>query len=214
VDAVKEVVRACGERKVTALTLFAFSSENWQRPESEVGPLMDLFMNALQQETDKLHSNQVKLRVIGDRQAFTPRLQACIAEVEQLTHDNQGLQVNIAANYGGRWDIARAAQRIGVQVQRGTLSPAAIDESVVAENLSLAGVPPPDLFIRTGGERRISNYLLWDLAYTELYFTDCLWPDFGPEQLHEAVVWYGTRQRRFGRTGEQLEQTEHAERRA
>jgi undecaprenyl diphosphate synthase len=205
VEAARAVVEACAAQGIGILTLFAFSSENWRRPPSEVGLLMDLFLNALQQEAGKLHQNQVRLTIIGDRGAFAPGLRDCIARVEELTSKNTGLQLVVAANYGGRWDITEAARELAVRVETGELNAEQIDEALFAKQLCLGSLPEPDLFIRTGGEQRISNFLLWQLAYTELYFTEALWPDFGPDQLQTALTWYGTRQRRFGRTGEQLE---------
>lgn len=205
VAAARAVVEACAAQGIEILTLFAFSSENWRRPQSEVGPLMELFLNALQQEADKLDQNQVRLTVIGDRGAFASGLRDCIARVEQLTANNSGLHLIIAANYGGRWDITEAARQIAAKVETGELVSEQIDDALFGRYLCLGDLPEPDLFIRTGGEQRISNFLLWNLAYTELYFTESLWPDFGPDQLQAALNWYGTRQRRFGRTGEQLE---------
>lgn len=204
VDAVKEVVRACGARRVKALTLFAFSSENWRRPEEEVGVLMGLFMSALDSQVRKLHENNIRLSIIGDRSAFSGALQQRIADAEELTCGNTGLRLIVAANYGGRWDLTQAARRIAESVQRGELAPEQVDEAMLHRYLSLADVPEPDLFIRTGGEQRVSNFLLWQLAYTELYFTDTLWPDFDAGEFDLALASYARRQRRFGRTGEQV----------
>lgn len=205
VSSVRKVIEYCGSAGVEALTLFAFSSENWRRPQQEVSVLMGLFLATLERETERLNKSNIRLRVIGDRTAFAPQLQATIADAERLTSANTGLNVVIAANYGGRWEITEAVRRVVSQVSGGLLSPEAITTEVFASNLSLAGLPEPDLFIRTGGEKRISNFLLWQLAYTELYFTDTLWPDFDETALEEAIKDYSGRQRRFGYTGEQVE---------
>lgn len=208
VDALRVAVESAGRRGVKVLTVFAFSSENWRRPEEEVGLLMGLFLTALEQRVQELHENNVRVRVVGDRTAFNARLQQRIEEAERLTRANDGLQLIIAANYGGRWDVVQAARRVAEAVQSGTLAPGQVDLEVFASHLCLHGVPEPDLFIRTGGERRVSNFLLWDLAYTELYFTDTLWPDFDAEALDQALASYAARQRRFGQTGQQVEQGE------
>ncbi|MGF1613159.1 MAG: isoprenyl transferase [Gammaproteobacteria bacterium] len=208
VEAVRAVVRRCAERGVRVLTLFAFSSENWRRPADEVRLLMGLFATALEQEVSKLHQHDVRLRVIGDRSAFDPRLQRLIDQAEQLTERNEGLNLMVAANYGGRWDLIQAMRRLAYRVNRGELSVEAIDEQVVQSALSFNDFPDPDLFVRTGGESRISNFLLWQLAYTELYFTPLLWPDFGAKALDDALAWYASRERRFGRTGEQIAKAE------
>lgn len=205
VETVRQVVSVCAECKIEVLTLFAFSSENWRRPEQEVSLLMELFMTALQREVSKLHKNNVRLRVIGERQAFANRLQQLIAEGEQLTHDNTGLNLVIAANYGGRWDIAEAVKKLATQIEQGHLRAVDINETLLAQHLCLADLPEPDLFIRTGGEQRVSNFLLWQLAYTELYFTTTLWPDFDKQAFLQALHSFAGRQRRFGRTGEQVE---------
>lgn len=206
VDAVRAVVETCAQKGIEALTLFAFSTENWKRPEQEVSWLMQLFMTALQREVKKLHENGIRLRVIGELDAFPAKLQTRIREAQELTCDNTGLQLNIAANYGGRWDITQSVRGLAEQVARGELSADDIDEEAISANLSLAHMPEPDLFIRTGGEQRISNFLLWQLAYTELYFTEILWPDFTHAAFEEALISYASRQRRFGRTGEQVEE--------
>lgn len=205
VEAVRKVVEVCVELRIPVLTLFAFSSENWQRPQKEVNLIMDLFMRSLKKEVRRLERNHVKLKVIGDRSAFTKTLQAQIEEAEQQTAHNQGLLLQVAANYGGRWDITQAAKRLAEQVRRGDLTPDQIDEDQFSRNLCSPDVAEPDLFIRTGGEQRISNFLLWQCAYTELYFTDLLWPDFNRKALEEALHDFARRQRRFGRTGEQVE---------
>lgn len=205
VGSVRKVVEYCASKGVKALTLFAFSSENWRRPAQEVSVLMGLFLTTLEKETDKLHQNNVRLRVIGDRSAFSSELQARIAAAESMTEGNQGLCLNIAANYGGRWDIVNTARRLAEQVAQGVLQPSDINADLFQAHISLADLPEPDLFIRTGGERRISNFLLWQLAYTELYFSAALWPDFGEKELEAAILDYASRQRRFGYTGDQVE---------
>ena len=204
VEAVRRIVEACVERGIQVLTLFAFSSENWQRPKKEVSLIMDLFIRSLKKEARRLHRNGVKLKVIGDRDAFSEKLQEHIREVESLTQENTRMVLQVAANYGGRWDITQAARRLAEQVQSGELSPEQITESTLNGALSFAGQPDPDLFIRTGGEKRVSNFLLWQCAYTELYFTDTLWPDFDAAALDRALDDYASRQRRFGCTGEQV----------
>lgn len=206
----RELVVACGELGIPYLTLFAFSSENWQRPPEEVRTLLDLFMQALDREAQKLHQHNVRLRILGERSRFGPRLVEGIRAAEALTARNTGLVLHIAANYGGRWDITRACARLAEACVRGELSPADITPEHLAARLSLGEAPDPDLFIRSGGESRISNFLLWHLAYTELYFTPVLWPDFDRAQLEQALAWYAGRQRRFGRTGEQVEAARHA----
>ena len=204
VEAVKDVVRTCGGKGIEVLTLFAFSSENWRRPREEVGMLMGLFMTALDQQVRKLHENNIKLTIIGDREALSSNLQERIADAESMTSTNTGLNLVIAANYGGRWDLTHATRVLAARVERGEMKADAItDESLRAE-LSLCDLPEPDLFIRTGGEKRVSNFLLWQLAYTELYFTDTLWPDFDRTAFEGALASYATRQRRFGQTGDQI----------
>ena len=206
VETAKDMVRACGEKGIEVLTLFAFSSENWRRPEEEVGLLMDLFVAVLEQQVKELHENNIRLRVIGDRNALHATLRERIAEAEALTGENSGQTLVIAANYGGRWDCCQAARRVAERVQRGELAVEEIDEEAMRHELSLDDLPEPDLFIRTGGERRVSNFLLWHLAYTELYFTDTLWPDFERSAFEGALAYYASHQRRFGRTGEQVAQ--------
>jgi undecaprenyl diphosphate synthase len=195
---------------VRALTLFAFSSENWRRPVDEVGALMKLFLHTLRAEARQLDRNGVRLRIIGDRSAFPEPLQREVAAAEALTEQNTGLQLNIAANYGGRWDILNAAKAMVEDVLSGRVDPEKIDEARFSSYLSLAELPEPDLFIRTGGEQRVSNFLLWQLAYTELYFTETLWPDFDARFLEEAISAFASRQRRFGLTSEQVERRESA----
>lgn len=200
----RDIVEACGKQQIEALTMFAFSSENWNRPPKEVGLLMDLFLRALKSEVSKLCENNVCIRFIGERSAFQPKLQQEMDNAEKLTCNNTGLKLAIAVNYGGRWDIVNAAKKIAVQVREGSLEPEQIDIDTFSQNVSLSEITEPDLFIRTGGEKRISNYLLWHLAYTELYFTDVLWPDFSEAELINALEFFAGRQRRFGKTGDQV----------
>jgi len=200
-DTVREVVKACMERGVEYLTLFAFSSENWRRPADEVSFLMQLFMKALRKEVARLDENGIRLRVVGDLTRFDTELVRTIRESEEKTAANDRLHLSIAANYGGRWDIANA---VGKLMRAHPERREGFSEEEIAGALSMNFAPEPDLFIRTGGEKRISNFLLWQLAYTELYFTDTLWPDFGASALDEAIASYGGRERRFGRTSEQL----------
>ncbi len=204
----RNIVEACVRREIGALTLFAFSSENWQRPEQEVGLLMDLFMRALKSEVSKLHENNVRMRFIGDRAAFSAKLQRQMNLAEEKTVANTGLNLAIAVNYGGRWDIVEATRQIAQDVKTGNLAEGDINIELFSERVSLNDLVDPDLFIRTGGEKRISNYLLWHLAYTELYFTDTLWPDFSNQELDKALHFYTGRQRRFGKTGEQVESSD------
>ncbi|MGE0355323.1 MAG: polyprenyl diphosphate synthase [Burkholderiales bacterium] len=199
VEAVREVVKACAARGVECLTLFAFSSENWRRPPEEVSVLMQLFLRALEQEVEKLHGNGIRFKVVGDLSAFDPAIVEHVRRAEALTAGNRRLTLTVAANYGGRWDILQAANRC-----RAEHPGEAITEELLARHLSMSHAPEPDLFIRTGGEQRVSNFLLWQLAYTELHFTPVLWPDFGAEALDEAIASYRARERRFGRTSEQL----------
>ncbi|PTB19937.1 di-trans,poly-cis-decaprenylcistransferase [Trinickia symbiotica] len=204
VDAVRACVEACARAGVEYLTLFAFSSENWRRPVEEVSFLMRLFVTALEREVGKLHANGIRLRVIGDLSQFDSRIQDLIRRAETKTAGNKRLTLTIAANYGGRWDILQAARKVAEQAAREG-SAGVIDEQAFAEHLAMAYAPEPDLFIRTGGETRISNFLLWQLAYTELYFTDTFWPDFNADTLADAIASFGRRERRFGRTSAQLE---------
>ena len=203
VESVRATVRHCAERGVGYLTLFAFSSENWRRPAEEVALLMQLFIAALENEVQKLHRNGIRLRVVGDTSRFDPKIQALIVEGERLTAANTGLTLTIAANYGGRWDILQALSRL-VRAHPAAAARGVAEEEL-APYLSMSYAPEPDLFIRTGGEQRVSNFLLWQMAYTELYFTDTLWPDFGAAALEAAFASYRERERRFGRTSEQLE---------
>ena len=205
VKSVRETVESAAKRGVKYLTLFAFSSENWQRPQAEVSRLMSLFLEALQREVDDLHRNNVRLRFVGARAQLKPKLQRKIEAAEQQTSQNNGLTLIVAVAYGGRWDIVNAARRLATKVTGGELSIEDIGDDAFARELALSGVPDPDLLIRTGGEQRISNFLLWNLAYSELYFCDCLWPDFREREFDEAMIFYGMRQRRYGHTGEQVE---------
>ncbi|HAI68637.1 MAG TPA: isoprenyl transferase [Gammaproteobacteria bacterium] len=206
VETVRRVIKFCSEEDIKALTLFAFSSENWRRPKQEVSLLMDLFMTALQREIDTLHKNNVCLRIIGNKKTFSEKLQKLITDAEELTKHNSGINLVIAANYGGHWDIVQATKRLAELVEQGQLQSSDINESLLATQISLADLPEPDLFIRTGGEKRVSNFLLWQLAYTELFFTDTLWPDFDKSTFTEALESFATRQRRFGRTADQVEE--------
>ncbi|HEX7250179.1 MAG TPA: polyprenyl diphosphate synthase [Burkholderiales bacterium] len=208
VEAVRAAVEACAERGIEYLTLFAFSSENWRRPAEEVALLMQLFQVALSNEVDKLHRSGVRLKVVGDTRRFDPKIRKLIAEGERMTAANGKLTLTIAANYGGRWDILQALERL--QKARGA-GEGEIREEDLAPHLAMSYAPEPDLFIRTGGEQRISNFLLWQLAYSELYFTDTLWPDFDAAALDRAIDSYRSRERRFGRTSEQVEQAKRAE---
>lgn len=205
VDAVRQVISGCIEQGVEALTLFAFSSENWKRPALEVKGLMELFKFALDREVKKLCKHNVRLRVIGDKSRFSDSLQKKIDQAEARTAHCDGLQLNIAANYGGRWDILNASRQLAERCVKGEISPDQIDESLFSQCVSLSDLPEPDLCIRTAGEKRISNFLIWQFAYTEFYFSDCYWPDFGKERLGDAIADYTGRERRFGRTSEQLE---------
>ncbi|HEC84086.1 MAG TPA: di-trans,poly-cis-decaprenylcistransferase [Thioploca sp.] len=207
-DTVRRIVKYCAKQGIEVLTLFAFSSENWQRPKQEVSLLMELFMTALQREVNDLHKNQVRLRFIGDRKAFSQKLQQLIDAAERLTEQNSGLTLVIAANYGGRWDIVEAAKRLAVRIEQGTLQSQAINESLFGQQICLADLPPLDLFIRTSGEKRISNFLLWQIAYAELYFTNVLWPDFNKEDFYEAILNYQSRERRFGKISEQIKNSD------
>ncbi|MGZ5203062.1 MAG: polyprenyl diphosphate synthase [Telluria sp.] len=200
VEAVRGCVEACVERGVEYLTLFAFSSENWRRPEEEVSLLMRLFVTALEREVAKMHANDICLKVVGDLSRFDPKLQEMIAGAMRKTANNTRLTLTVCANYGGRWDIMQATSKM-VAANPGTLE---YTEEMLAPHLAMAYAPEPDLFIRTGGEERISNFLLWQLAYSELYFTDTFWPDFDSQSLDAAIASYQSRERRFGRTGEQV----------
>jgi undecaprenyl diphosphate synthase len=204
VSSVRSTIEECIRKGVKVLTLFAFSSENWRRPAAEVGMLMELFLTALQREVKRMQTNDIQLRVIGDVSAFPDKLQRRIRSAEDATRDNSRLILQVAANYGGRWDIVRAARRLATAARDGGLDPADIDEKMFAAVTTLGDLPDPDLFIRTGGDLRISNFLLWHSAYTELYFTPVLWPDFTTQEFRGALAEYARRQRRFGQTGAQL----------
>lgn len=204
-EAVRRVVQFCAEQEIQALTLFAFSSENWHRPKEEVSKLMGLFMLTMEKEVKRLHENNIRLRFIGERNDFTEKMQLKMAESERKTENNTGLTLVIAANYGGHREITLAIQTIAQQVKDGVIAPDAINTMMIANTLSIADLPNPDLFIRSGGEKRISNFLLWQLAYTELYFTPELWPDFNAETMQVAIDDFLARERRFGRTSEQVQ---------
>ncbi len=208
--AVRRIVRACSEREIEVLTLFAFSSENWRRPRPEVEVLLKLFLTTLRGEIRRLDTANVRLRFIGDYRAFPENLQDYIVKAERRTAANTGLTLVIAANYGGRWDLAQAARRVSEAVLEGRLQPGDITPAVLHPFTCLSDLPEPDLFIRTGGEQRISNFLLWQMAYAELYFTDRLWPDYDDGDLESACTAFASRQRRFGRTAEQVAQSQHA----
>ncbi|MES2998826.1 MAG: isoprenyl transferase [Pseudomonadota bacterium] len=201
---VRKIVKKCGELKIEVLTLFAFSSENWQRPVQEVNNLMTLFLNTLKGEIEKLNQNNVQLRVVGSLERFKEPLRQWIKKSQKLTVKNTGLKLIVAVDYSGQWDIIQAVQALARQVKAGSLQSEAITQDLFARYLSLSDLPPPDLLIRTSGEYRISNFLLWQLAYTELYFTETLWPDFNEEALQKALLFYSQRERRFGYTSEQL----------
>lgn len=209
-EAVKQAIKGCLEKKIEVLTLFAFSSENWQRPAQEVKHLMGLFLTALERDAKKLHKQNIKLRFIGDRTRFSEELQQHMFETEKLTANNTALTLVIAANYGGRWDVTEACKQMMKDVAEGKLNSSDVSESVLQRYLSLADLPEPDLFIRTSGEQRISNFLLWQLAYTEMYFTETLWPDFNEAELDKALSFFANRERRFGKTSEQMESQGYA----
>lgn len=194
----RAVVESAQKSRVSALTLFAFSSENWCRPRPEVRLLMDLFRRTIRRELGELDANGVRLSFIGERSRLSSALREDMADAEQRTRDNDALDLVVALDYGGRWDIAQATRALAQACENGSLKPESIDEGAIAQHMSLCRLGQPDLFIRTGGERRVSNFLLWDLAYSELYFTDCLWPDFDDAALHDAIAWYEQRERRFG----------------
>jgi len=204
VKAVRKIVEFCAKENIEVLSLFAFSSENWRRPKDEVSLLMELFMSTLQSQVDKLDKNNIRLRIIGDKQAFPEILQEKIRVAEAQTADNTGLTLVIAANYGGRWDITHAVQKIVAGIKAGQIQEQEISEQLINDHLQTANLPEPDLFIRSGGEERVSNFLLWQLAYTEFYFTDALWPDFDQAMMAKAIDSFKGRQRRFGHTGEQI----------
>ncbi len=205
VEATRKSIAFFARAGVKQLTLFAFSSENWSRPKEEVSTLMSLFVTSLKNNTQELQKNNIRIRFIGDRSAFSSKLQKQIKASEQATENNTQMTLNVAANYGGQWDVAQAVQKIAERAREGSLDIAAIDPELIASELSLANSPDPDLFIRSGGEKRISNFLLWQLAYTELYFSEVLWPDFDEREMQAALDSFASRQRRYGRTAEQLD---------
>jgi undecaprenyl diphosphate synthase len=204
VKATRKVVESVAQRGIKTLTLFAFSSENWNRPSEEVTSLMSLFIEVLKREVDSLHKNGIRIRFIGAREQLSKRLQKMLLAAEEKTAANDRMDLVLAVAYGGRWDITQAVRKIATEIQSGSMAPADITEEDLASRLSLAELSAPDLLIRTGGERRISNFLLWDIAYSEFYFTDTLWPQFDDSDLDEALAFYGKRQRRFGQTGDQV----------
>lgn len=208
VKSVRATVEVAAERGVEYLTLFAFSSENWRRPDHEVSNLMNLFLEALRREVAELHRNNVRLRFIGSRAQLKPGLVKSIEAAEARTAGNTGLTLNVAVAYGGRWDIVSACKKLALKVESGELRAGDIDEKMVSEELQLAQVPDPDLLIRTGGEQRVSNFLLWNIAYAELWFTDVLWPEFGKNEFDEALTYFAQKQRRYGHTGDQVEALE------
>ncbi|WP_299020333.1 isoprenyl transferase [uncultured Photobacterium sp.] len=205
VEAVRKTVSTANRLGIQVVTLFAFSSENWRRPEDEVSLLMELFMTVLGREVKRLHKNNIRLRIIGDATRFSQRLQKKIADAEALTADNTGMVLNVAANYGGQWDILQATKRLAQQLLEQGMTADEITEDMMTAGLSTAGLPDVDLLIRTSGECRISNFMLWQVAYAELYFTEQHWPDFDEKSLADAVAWYVSRERRFGCTGEQIQ---------
>jgi undecaprenyl diphosphate synthase len=210
VDAVRQAVKCCVENKIEVLTLFAFSSENWRRPEQEVDYLMGLFISALERESKKLHEQNIQLRIIGDRSRFDEKLQQQMFKAEQLTQNNTGLKLVIAANYGGQWDICESMRQLMIAIQNGQLSTQDISPELVQSKLATFDLPNADLLIRTSGEQRISNFMLWQLAYAELYFTNVFWPDFDAKEFEKALAFYANRERRFGLTSEQLRVESHA----
>lgn len=207
VEAARRVVKACIKHQIKVLSLFAFSSENWRRPQQEVAHLMELFINGLEREVHMLHEHHVQLRFIGNRSQFSEKLRAKITEVEQLTKNNTGLALIIAADYGGQWDIYQAVQKLAQKIEAGELKSADLNPMHLEAGLSFADLPHPDLFIRTSGEQRISNFMLWQLAYSELYFTPTLWPDFNEKAFEAALQYYAARERRFGCSSEQLSES-------
>ncbi len=204
VNATRKLVENCAKNRIEALTIFAFSSENWNRPEAEVSSLMALFIATISIEVKKLHKKNVRVRFIGERTRFSEKLQKSINQSELLTQSNTGLQLNIAANYGGRWDVVEACKSLLRDVTENNKDISEINEESFNQHVALAELPAPDLFIRTGGEQRISNFLIWQTAYSELFFVDTLWPDFSEQDLDAALNWYAGRQRRFGKTGKQM----------
>jgi len=210
VKSVEKIIKHCVKCEVEVLSLFAFSSENWRRPTKEVSLLMELFAVALKQQTKRIHKNNTRLRVIGDISKFSKSLQKQIEEAQTITENNTGLTINIAANYGGRWDITQSVKQLAERVKQGSLKLEDITEQQITQGLMTADLPEPDLFIRTGGEQRVSNFMLWQMAYTEFYFTDTLWPDFDEQVLDTAIASFNQRERRFGKTSEQLKECNDA----
>lgn len=210
VESARQIVKSCAKKKIKVLSLFAFSSENWRRPAQEVSSLMEIFMTGLEREVPMLHENQVQLRFIGDRTRFSEKLCKKISEVENLMRQNNGMVLIIAADYGGQWDICQAVKSLALEVEAGNLTSANITPDLINKKLSFSDLPDPDLFIRTSGELRISNFMLWQLAYSELYFTSTLWPDFGEMEFEKALTHYSARERRFGYSSEQLKENQHA----
>ena len=206
VNSLKKTIEGCISKKVEVLTVFAFSSENWLRPAAEVSVLMSLFLSTLKSQAKTLSKNNIRLKIIGYREAFSAKLQAKISDIEQLTANNTGLTLVIAANYGGQWDLLQATKKLLKKCLDEGISPDDINEESINRCLATADLPEPDLFIRTGGDFRISNFLLWQMAYCELYFTETLWPDFGEPALFDAITDFSNRQRRFGQTGDQIKQ--------
>ncbi|GAL21706.1 isoprenyl transferase [Vibrio maritimus] len=204
VSAVRKTISAAAKLNIKAVTLFAFSSENWRRPEDEVGLLMELFITVLSSEIKKLHKNNLRLRIIGDKTRFNERLQRKIAEAEALTANNTGTVVNVAANYGGKWDILQATKQLAKLVETGELNASDITEDMISQHVTMSDLPDVDLLIRTSGECRISNFMLWQMAYAEMYFMDEYWPEFNEDTLVKAITWFINRERRFGCTGEQV----------
>jgi undecaprenyl diphosphate synthase len=210
VKSVEKIVKHCVKCEVEVLSLFAFSSENWRRPSKEVSLLMELFAVALKQQTKRIHKNNARLRIIGDISKFSISLQKQIEEAQTITQNNTGLTINIAANYGGRWDVTQSVKQLAERVKQGSLDIEDITEQHITQGLMTADLPEPDLFIRTGGEQRVSNFMLWQMAYTEFYFTDTLWPDFDEQVLDTAIASFNQRERRFGKTSEQLKDNSDA----
>ena len=204
----KEIVQHCSALNLKVLTVFAFSSENWQRPKTEVNALLGLFISSLKEEINRLHENQIRLNFIGDMNKLSIDLKRQMESAQQLTAANSGMTLNVAFSYGGRWDVVHACRSIGAQLQQGKITLDDIDDALLSQSLSTYPMPEPDLFIRTAGEQRISNFLIWQLAYTELYFTSVLWPDFEIEDLDRAIEEYSRRKRKFGLTQEQINATE------
>lgn len=210
VEAIRAIVKACPEKKVSILSVFAFGQENWARPKKEVNFLMDLFIQSIDQEIAELHAEGVCLKFIGARDGLSDILQSLMQSAESLTANNQTLQLNIIMNYSGRWDMLEATRKLAKRVAAGTLQADAIDEAVFADALATRGLPEPDMLIRTSGEQRISNFFLWQLAYSELYFTPVPWPDFTPDEFEKALAWFSMRERRYGKTSQQMAETDCA----